>query len=141
MSEKQGKAEEFDQLLKEQQKLQRQLEQRFNQYQYDLQKSGERLNETRDEANHFRLQIDELGERLKSLRPSVEQADEKQQRFHGEEARLNEQVETADKNYRSLSHQVQQLQIELLHQQNQMNELLQRENFTHKTLDEARRTA
>ena len=134
VDEKKRKLEEFTGLFTEQQKTINGLQQQVNQQEYEADHSQRRLGEIEIELETNRRQIEELQVQEAVLLPSVEEADRKQQEFRKQESTLSEQVEQADREFRALSREVQQVQIEYLNQKSRLNELEQKTEYLKQTL-------
>ncbi len=133
---KKQKIEEFENLLREQQKKANQLQQQVHQQNYELDRMLELRQQIEADLEAIVGKIDEMEKREKTLLPGVEEAGRKQQELQQEESRLNSDLEKADQDFRRVSREVQQLQIDFLQQKNLLNELRQKQAYLQKTLQD-----
>ena len=70
--------------------------------------------------------------------PEIQDFELKKKAYSEEELQLNSETDKADHNYRELSHEIQQIQIDFLNKKNKINELNQKIEFIENTLIETR---
>jgi chromosome segregation protein len=136
LSDKRKRQDEFTGMLAEQQKEISQLTQEIHQQSFEIKRYLENIDELSTGLNTASQKIAELQEQEIHLKPAVQESERRQQAFREEESRLTKETDAADHNFRELSKQTQQFQIDFINKQNQVKEIAQQIEFAQKTLEE-----
>jgi len=134
--QKDNKLAEFKDLIEKQKQRVTELQQQVRQAEYEQKRTAERAAEIEQEIDTLKQQMDILQQNFDKLKPQVDEAERQQRLYLEKESQLNKAAEEAERNYRQISREVQELQIDYLNTQGRLHEMEQKEQYLNNSLQE-----